>query len=134
MFSIYGDIVVDPFLGTGTTMYASAITGRNCIGYELDNSFNISIVEMFTQKLKQISQDYISTRLKHHNQFIEDRQQKKKNIKHFNRNHNIPVITTQEKEIQFYTINKIKYTNNIYNITYNKYNQGRNENDQHSTK
>lgn len=36
MFSCEGDVVLDPFLGTGTTMKIALQSGRGCIGYELD--------------------------------------------------------------------------------------------------
>jgi len=36
MFSFVGDTVLDPFMGTGTTMTAAAKWGRNSIGVELD--------------------------------------------------------------------------------------------------
>lgn len=39
MFSFVGDTVLDPFLGTGTTMIAAAKWGRNSIGYEIDEHY-----------------------------------------------------------------------------------------------
>jgi DNA modification methylase len=36
MFSFAGDVVLDPFVGTGTTCVAAAKWGRNSIGYEID--------------------------------------------------------------------------------------------------
>ncbi len=39
MFSFYGDTVLDPFCGTGTTMIASLQTGRNSIGIEIDATY-----------------------------------------------------------------------------------------------
>ena len=36
MFSFVGDTVLDPFLGTGTTVVAAAKWGRNSIGVEID--------------------------------------------------------------------------------------------------
>ena len=36
MFSVKGDMVVDPFLGLGTTMWAAMTAGRSCIGYEIE--------------------------------------------------------------------------------------------------
>ena len=36
MFSFHGDIVLDPFCGTGTTMLAAAKAERNSIGVEVD--------------------------------------------------------------------------------------------------
>jgi DNA modification methylase len=39
MFSFVGDTVLDPFLGTGTTTVAAAKTGRNSIGFEVDEHY-----------------------------------------------------------------------------------------------
>jgi DNA modification methylase len=39
MFSFVGDTVLDPFVGTGTTMLAAARAGRNSIGVEIDPSY-----------------------------------------------------------------------------------------------
>ena len=39
MFSFVGDTVLDPFLGTGTTALAAALTGRNSIGIEIDPQY-----------------------------------------------------------------------------------------------
>ena len=38
MFSFVGDIVLDPFMGTGTTNIAAAKWGRNSIGVEVDSA------------------------------------------------------------------------------------------------
>ena len=35
-FTVEGDLVLDPFLGGGTTAVACLQTGRDCIGYEID--------------------------------------------------------------------------------------------------
>jgi DNA modification methylase len=39
MFSFVGDTVLDPFAGTGTTTVAAAKTGRNSIGFEIDEHY-----------------------------------------------------------------------------------------------
>lgn len=39
MFSFVGDTVLDPFLGSGTTMLAAARIGRNSIGVEIDEKY-----------------------------------------------------------------------------------------------
>ncbi|MER3488264.1 MAG: site-specific DNA-methyltransferase [Chloroflexota bacterium] len=36
LFSHKGEVVLDPFLGSGTTMKVARILGRSCIGYEID--------------------------------------------------------------------------------------------------
>ncbi|MFX1476206.1 MAG: DNA-methyltransferase [Promethearchaeota archaeon] len=45
MFSIYGDTVLDPFLGTGTTMKVANEFHRNSIGYEIDDRLLPTIKE-----------------------------------------------------------------------------------------
>ena len=39
MFSFVGDIILDPFMGTGTTMVAASRCGRNSIGVEIDPTY-----------------------------------------------------------------------------------------------
>jgi modification methylase len=39
MFSFVGDTVLDPFLGTGTTTVAAAKSGRNSLGFEVDECY-----------------------------------------------------------------------------------------------
>lgn len=39
MFSFYGDTVLDPFMGSGTTALASIRNGRNAVGYEINHDF-----------------------------------------------------------------------------------------------
>ncbi len=39
MFSFVGDTVLDPFMGTGTTIVAAAKWGRNSIGFEIDSHY-----------------------------------------------------------------------------------------------
>jgi modification methylase len=47
MFSIKGDTVLDPFLGSGTTMKIAAENERACIGYELDQN----LLPVITRKI-----------------------------------------------------------------------------------
>jgi DNA modification methylase len=44
MFSVVGDTVLDPFLGTGTTLRVAIELGRNMIGYEVDRDLK-SVIE-----------------------------------------------------------------------------------------
>jgi hypothetical protein len=39
MFTFVGDMVLDPFLGSGTTVKAALDLGRNGLGYEINESF-----------------------------------------------------------------------------------------------
>ena len=39
LYSFWGDTVLDPFMGTGTTAEAAIELGRNAIGYEINPEF-----------------------------------------------------------------------------------------------
>lgn len=39
MYSFWGETVLDPFVGSGTTMQAAEETGRNSVGYEINPAF-----------------------------------------------------------------------------------------------
>jgi len=45
MFTFVGDMVLDPFLGSGTTVKAALDLGRNAMGYEVNESFREIIRE-----------------------------------------------------------------------------------------
>jgi len=53
MFSFWGDTVIDPFCGTGTTMLAAMKCGRNSIGIELVEDY----CSMALKRLSSESQD-----------------------------------------------------------------------------
>jgi modification methylase len=61
MFSFIGDIVLDPFIGSGTTMTAARNLNRDCIGYEINRKYIEGIketlgreVELFTAENNNI--------------------------------------------------------------------------------
>lgn len=57
MFSFVGDMVIDPFLGSGTTSLAAKNLNRNSAGYEINEDFLPIIEEKLGIKQKTISQD-----------------------------------------------------------------------------
>lgn len=59
MFSIIGDTVLDPFLGSGTTMKAAIDLARNSIGYEIDGS----LLPLIKEKIR-FGSDRIDRRFK----------------------------------------------------------------------
>lgn len=50
MFSFAGDVVVDPFSGSGTNAVAAARTGRHSIGYEISNKYHHMSVARFQRE------------------------------------------------------------------------------------
>ena len=55
MFSIIGDTVLDPFLGTGTTSKVATELKRNSIGYEIDKNLKPIIEKRLNAKQRTLS-------------------------------------------------------------------------------
>lgn len=107
MFSQKGDVVLDPFLGIGTTMQAALLSRRNSEGYEIDSALK----DMIEKGLNSMDVDecnhFIKQRFDRHVAFIEERTKMGKEVKHFNSRINVPVMTKQEEEITFNYITSI---------------------------
>ena len=101
MFSVKGDWVLDPFLGTGTTTIASIASGRNSIGYEIDKNLLQTVTPIFTDKLIRDLNSYINKRILDHLDFVKEKTEKKgpDAFKYVNAHYNFPVTTRQEREI-----------------------------------
>src|SRR3989338_3006301 len=116
MFSIKGDIVLDPFVGTGTTTLAAIASERNSIGFEIDDSFKNSIKYKISNSKEPIN-GYIKQRLDKHLSFVKEREYKGKLIKHKNEILNMPVITSQETELKLNYVKKIDLLNETEFLT-----------------
>ncbi|WP_270813953.1 DNA-methyltransferase [Exiguobacterium sp. CinTr1] len=51
-----GDVVLDCFMGSGTTAIACINTGRNYIGFELDETYHTMLTERIKTHIKQITE------------------------------------------------------------------------------
>jgi DNA modification methylase len=120
MFSIYGDMVLDPFWGTGTTSLMAMICARNSIGYELNAEFG-KIFKSKVQEIKVLSKKVNRERLEAHLSFLSQQLKLGKEIKHENKYYGFKVSTTQEKELLLYVINNIKVDNNAFMVDYEAY-------------
>jgi len=118
MFSIMGDNILDPFLGTGTTSLAAMCSGRNSWGYEMDPNF-LNIISQRMNNAKKFQNKLIFDRLQKHVDFIQKRESNGKETKYFSKRYNFPVITSQEIEISLPLIDKIKFLeNSMIQVTY----------------
>lgn len=54
MFSFVGDVVVDPFSGTGTTARAAALTGRNSINIEIERTYDLDARKRFVELAERL--------------------------------------------------------------------------------
>ncbi|WP_092702548.1 DNA-methyltransferase [Halovenus aranensis] len=103
MYSVYGDTVLDPFWGTGTTTLAAMVAGRNSVGYELDEQF----LDHFQQRLSSltdISRSVVQQRLTDHREFVHERTQDGDRPDYEAIHYDFRVTTSQERNIRLYEV------------------------------
>jgi DNA modification methylase len=97
MFSLKGDLILDPFAGTGTTAAAAVMAGRNSISYELDPRMWIEM-EAAVREAPVQGKRLIESRLEQHRAFVKSAARQ---IDYTNRSYGFPVVTSQESGIIF---------------------------------
>jgi len=101
MYSVYGDTVLDPFWGTGTTTLAAMVAGRDSVGYELDGDF-LAHFDDRVSTVPALSERVVEQRLADHRAFVEDRQAAGDDLSYDAANYDFPVRTKQEQDVRFY--------------------------------
>jgi len=119
MFSLYGDTILDPFFGTGTTSIAAMILARNSIGFEIEKEFS-DIFDEKVKMIKSLNNQINQKRIKQHKIFT-NRFSSRKEIKYESINYDFPVFTKQEKDILFYSIKDFTKAKNKYIIEHKKF-------------
>ena len=96
MYSMQEDTVLDPFLGTGTTMLAAMASVRNSIGVEIDG-VQATVIEHKVQEFSQLVNQRQLQRLNDHACFVREyRQRRERDPGYLNVPHGFPVMTRQE--------------------------------------
>ncbi|MFH1469478.1 MAG: site-specific DNA-methyltransferase [Pseudomonadota bacterium] len=98
MYSLYGDTVLDPFAGTGTTMAAAAVAGRSSVGVEIGPGL-APVVGRSLEAAARAGPGLVRSRLESHRDFVAARQAAGKELKHHNAPHDVPVVTGQERTL-----------------------------------
>lgn len=113
MYSVKGDVVLDPFLGTGTTSLAALAAGRNSIGYEMDGTLSEAISETLSPDKIPVLNALIRNRLQTHVDFVGKRLLTGDwDVKHMNRHYQFPVVTRQETDLLLNFVTAIDTTPN----------------------
>ena len=99
IYSVLGDTVLDPFLGTATTTLAAIAAGRHSIGCEIEPAFEVLIRERLLGESAGLDR-YNRRRLKANLDFVSERVQKKGPLKYTNIHYGFPVMTRQERELK----------------------------------
>ena len=118
MYSVKGDVVLDPFLGTGTTIAAAMASGRNSIGVEVDKGFQETIYPI-AQQIVDFSNNYLHNRLIRHFEFVKNRIQDSGPLKYTNKHYDCPVVTSQEQLILLDDLRAVQARrDNLFEIMY----------------
>ncbi|MGQ4555133.1 DNA methyltransferase [Halobellus sp. GM3] len=113
MYSVYGDTVLDPFLGTGTTTLAAMIAGRDSTGYELDADVLAGLDDR-VDGVRERSRRVIDDRLASHRAFIEARRDDGTAFEYESEHYGFPVRTRQERQIRFRVVDDVDRTDDGY--------------------
>lgn len=117
MYSVYGDTVLDPFWGTGTTSLAAMVAGRHSIGYELESEF-LGLFEETVEDVPGYAREVVKRRLDDHEAFVEARAAEGKELEYRADRYGVPVVTKQETRIRFYLASAVRGTDGGYEVTY----------------
>ncbi len=96
MFSVQNELVMDPFVGTGTTTVAAMAAGRDSVGIELDTRFRRHIEERVMGAVA-VSNSFNRGRISDHQAFVKKMRREGRELKHTNRHYGFPVMTGQEE-------------------------------------
>lgn len=108
MYSQKGDIVLDPFMGLGTSLLAAIFSNRNSLGFEIDKEIrNVIKDRVLSVNIDQVN-SFIKQRFDRHMEFVENREKKQgKEMKHFNSLLDCKVMTKQEESLSLNYIKSI---------------------------
>ena len=105
MYSLQGDTVLDPFLGTGTTAAACLACARSSVGYELAPELSGAITQTM-QNAALTANRLVSDRFQRHFQFLQDREAGGTPPAHTNAVYGFPVMTKQEVEMRLLKLDR----------------------------
>ncbi|MBV9864504.1 MAG: site-specific DNA-methyltransferase [Abitibacteriaceae bacterium] len=117
MHSIYEDTVLDPFLGTGTTMAAAIAGGRNSVGIESDVQLQTAISRSAENAIT-LGAKQIAMRLCNHQEFILLRAEASLKCKYRNSHYGFPVMTSYETDIELPMPQRLTSLNGRYKVKY----------------
>ncbi len=107
MYSTYGDTVLDPFWGTGTTSLAAMCAGRNSIGCELTEEF-VSVFDDRVADVAALSDRIARTRLEDHRAFVARRREDGKGLRYSAAHYDFPVVTKMERTLRLYAVSGVE--------------------------
>jgi modification methylase len=95
MFSVQNGLVLDPFLGTGTTTVAAMAAGRDSAGIELDQRLR-GLVEERVMDAVGVSNAFNEGRISNHRAFVDKMRREGRELRYVSEHYGFPVMTRQE--------------------------------------
>ncbi len=120
MYSMYGDTILDPFSGTGTTTQAAMTFARNSIYMDCDQGLcTQSKSKLSSANYHDVLNQQVLARIQDHTDYVNSRE----NLffKYRNDVLKTPVKSSQEKLIQPYLIKELKTTKDKIKAYYTPY-------------
>jgi DNA modification methylase len=117
MYSVYGDTVLDPFLGTGTTTLAALVAGRDSVGYEVEPPF-VDVLDDRVGEAPSLSASLARRRLRDHREFVADRRADGDPPGYDAVHYDFPVTTEQERRIRLYAVEAVEAVEDGYAATH----------------
>jgi DNA modification methylase len=107
MYSAYGDTVLDPFLGTGTTTLAAMVASRNSAGYEIDPALVDRLADDL-DRVPALSRTVARDRLADHRAFVERVRDRGESLAYDAEYYDLPVRTKQERRLRLYAVSAVE--------------------------
>ncbi|MEX2443959.1 MAG: site-specific DNA-methyltransferase [Alkalispirochaeta sp.] len=108
MYSLQGETVLDPFVGTGTTIAAALSSARNSMGVEIDGRFSDAIDSTIRTFIPSANDRQIR-RYEDHLEFVRTyAADKGTQLSHTNSPHGFPVMTKQETDLELRVVDRVE--------------------------
>jgi len=101
MYSLQGDTVLDPFLGTGTTTLAAMASARDSVGYERDRSL---VAAFDPAEARGLAEERTAERLADHRDLVAERD----DLGYESSVYGFPVMTGQEQDIRLPSLDGLR--------------------------
>lgn len=99
MYSKFGDVVIDPFMGMGTTSVAAMLLGRNSVGFEVERGLGPAIEGFVGGFGVDVMRRLVRRRLEGHAAFVDGMERSGKAVRYRNANLGCKVVTRQETDM-----------------------------------
>jgi DNA modification methylase len=119
MYSLYGDTILDPFMGTGTTSLAAIASGRNSISMEIDNAFTAPVISSWLSFVNDANL-VLAERVDTHTSFVKECIKNGKPVKYTSSYHGFPVITRQETDILLHGVTTIRQESSVETTSFHE--------------